>query len=180
MQIDLKRIQAFKVWKRRTFHECATELEQVSKSFRDAHLSVGDLNEAERQQALEQTSIGGFEILRVLALAIRSEQDYGAIPFKSGAVGATFSNVPEDEAQLLVEKYEAPFTSLEGGAPLHLRDALNKIAHSDGRRGGYFADQVEHDLLLCGSLRNSNWLAVISVPSLCREIKLLPDVPIRS
>lgn len=183
MQIDLRRIQGFQVWKRRTFHECATELEQVSYKFRTAHMGNGYTSEADRQRDLEKTSIAGMEILRILVLAIRSEQDYGTVPLESGSVGALIADLSEEKCRNIVETYAAPYTNLtnlDSSVHLGLRNALNKIAHSDGRKGGYFADQAEHDLLLCGTLRNKTWLAVISIPALCHEIKKLPDVPIRS
>lgn len=180
MQIDLRRIQGFKLWKRRTFHECATELEQVSRAFRVAHLGEGHASEAERQRTLDRTSIKGVEILRILALAIRSEQDYGTVPLESKPVGVALSDLSDDECDAIVEDYEGPHTKLGSGANLSIRDALNKIAHADGSKGGYFANLEEHDLLLCGTLRKKTWLAVVSIPTLCREIKALPDVPIRS
>lgn len=180
MQIDLRRIQGFQVWKRRTFHECATELEQLSCKFRIAHMGKGYASEADRQRDLEKTSIAGMEILRILVLAIRSEQDYGTVPLESGSVGVLLSDLSEENCRNIVETYAAPYTNLYPSAHLRLRNALNKIAHSDGRKGGYFANRTEHDLLLCGDLRNKTWLAVISIPALCHEIKKLPDVPIRS
>lgn len=180
MQIDLRQIQGFQVWKRRTFHECATELEQVSYEFRIAHMGNGYTSEAYRQRDLGKASIAGMEILRILVLAIRSEQDYGTVPLESGSVGALIANLSEEKCSNIVENYAAPYTNLDASDHLGLRDALNKIAHADGRKGGYFADQAEHDLLLCGTLKNKTWLAVISIPALCHEIKKLPDVPIRS
>ncbi len=67
------------MWRRRTFHECASELEIVSQYFRNAYLRKSKLDQQSRDELLRETSERGIEILRILALSIRSEDDYGAI-----------------------------------------------------------------------------------------------------
>lgn len=76
------------MWKRRTFHECAEELEVLSQDFRDAYINELNLDQQNRRKILQESSERGIEILRVLALSIRSEQDFGAIPSIRITVGA--------------------------------------------------------------------------------------------
>lgn len=171
-------ISEFKMWKRRTFHECATELEQISAEFRKVHLGVGYESELARQAALNSSSVEGVELLRILALAIRSEQDQGNIPRGNTSVGALNRNFEEERCAAFRKAYKPPANSVEGFQPLSLREALNKIAHADGSRSGYFADSENHDLILFGKLGNKWWAAVISIPGLCQVVKDLPDAPI--
>ena len=170
----------FKMWKRRTFHECATELEQISSRFRRAHIGQGFESEDARQLALNESSIEGVEILRILALAIRSEQDQGTIPYETPSVGALSHQFDEEARAQFLDRYTPPASELEGFQPLRLRDALNKIAHADGPSSGYFADSENHDLILFGTFHNQSWASVISIPELCRVIKTLPDAPVRN
>ena len=167
------------MWERRTFHDCAKELEQVSFRFRMAHVGDGPNNERDRQRELKETSIAGVEILRILALAIRSEQDYGSTPDIPAFVGAIKQDIEIEDCKVFLRTYEAPYATLDGFDPLRLRDALNKIAHADSSRSGYFANREDHDLLLCGTQGRKNWLAVISIPALCKEIESLPDAIVR-
>jgi hypothetical protein len=168
----------FKMWKRRTFHECATELEQISSKFRKAHLGLGYASESARQTALNSLSVEGVEILRILALAIRSEQDQGNIPSDITSVGALNRDFEEEKCAVFREAYASPASSIGGFQPLPLREALNKIAHADGPKSGYFSDSENHDLILFGKLGNRCWAAVISIPDLCRVVKELPDAPV--
>lgn len=64
------------MWQRRTFHECAEELEMVSKSFRIAFTNRSGVDQQRRGENLLDSSEKGVQILRVLALSIRPEQDY--------------------------------------------------------------------------------------------------------
>jgi hypothetical protein len=99
---------------------------------------------------MREVSRRGIEVLRVLALAIRSEQDYGIIATMQTAVGAIRDKVAEDEAINLTQNYRPPYSALPDFAPLPLRQPLNKIAHADPRSSGYFADSQTHDLILVG------------------------------
>lgn len=168
----------FKMWKRKTLHECATELEQISSKFRRAHLGLGYDSEAAKQAALNSSSAEGVEILRILALAIRSEQDQDNIPSIITSVGALNRNFEEDKWAGFRESYAPPPSAIDGFEPLPLREALNKIAHADGPKSGYFADPENHDLILFGKLGNKWWAAIISIPNLCRVVKELPDAPV--
>lgn len=168
----------FKMWKRRTFHECATELEQISSKFRKAHLGVGYHSESARQAALNSSSVEGVEILRILVLAIRSEQDQDNIPSDTASVGTLNRNFEEGSYAEFRDAYSPSASSVEGFQPLLLREALNKIAHADAPKSGFYADSENHDLLLFGKLGNKCWAAVISIPDLCRVVKELPDVPV--
>lgn len=173
-------IQGFKVWKRRSFHQCASELEQVSERFRKAELNIGFDDEASRLEELEKTSISGVEILRILALAVRNEQDYGHVPYGSDQVGSLSSDVTPNFYQEVISSYRPPCFPRSGFEALSLREALNKVAHLDLSKAGYYADLDDHDLILAGTYRGRNWVAILSVPKLCSEIKGLPDQPITS
>jgi len=117
----------------------------------------------------------GVEVLRILALAIRSEQDHGLIDRDPAPVGALSSNMTRDEVSVAINRYRPPYSELNGYRPLGLRQALNKIAHADPTRSSFFADDNTHDLILAGVDRGHEWLAVISLIDLCRVIKRLPN-----
>ena len=122
-----------------------------------------------------ESSGRGVEVLRILALAIRSEQDYGLTNSDLAPVGAFSSNISRDEALAVINYYRPPHSELNGYKPLGLRQGLNKIAHADSTRSGFFADDSTHDLILTGADRGAEWLAVISLIDLCRVIKSLPN-----
>jgi hypothetical protein len=124
-----------------------------------------------------ESSRRGVEVLRILALAIRSEQDYGLTNRDHLApVGALRAKVPRDEVTVAIKRYRPPYSELNGYTPLGLRQALNKIAHADPTRSGFFADANTHDLILTGMDRGADaWIAVVSLIDLIRVIKSLPN-----
>ena len=126
-----------------------------------------------------ETSRRGVELLRVLALSIRSEQDYGLINDDITPVGAFRSTATQDELTVLFRNYHPPYRQLRGFTALGLRQALNKVAHANPTRSGFFANDETHDLILAGVGRAETWIAVISLIDLCRVIKSLPDERIR-
>lgn len=85
------------MWKRRTFHECAEELEALSQNFRDAYINQLELDQQSKDKILQETSTRGTEILRILALSIRSEQDFGSIPSIPTTVGALMRSATTSE-----------------------------------------------------------------------------------
>lgn len=167
------------MWRRRTFHDCASELFAISEEFRSAHTNKFGWDRAERDRIMRDTSTRGVEVLRILALSIRADQDVGLTETDPTPVGALRTNVTEAEALTAVRNYQPPCGQLEGFAPLKLRQALNKIAHADPARSGFFADDNTHDLILTGLDRGSIWIAVISLIDLCRVVKSLPDANIQ-
>jgi len=162
------------MWKRRTFHECAVELEGISNGFRSAYSGT----DANRAQDLERYSVQGVEILRILASAIRSEQDYGILGRVSTYVGSVRKKTDEAEINDMLQNYKPPYMLLENYEPLSLREGLNKIMHTNGMRSGFYADRSNHDLILSGTDRGASWVAVVSLVDLCRVIKSLPDAAI--
>jgi hypothetical protein len=168
------------VWKRRTFYECAEELEVLSQDFRDAYINGLNLDQQNRQKILQESSERGIEILRVLALSIRSEQDFGAIPSIRVTVGALKRSASTSEVSATLSNYQPPYSGRTGFEPLLLREALNKIAHADPYRTGFFADNTVHDLILSGNQGSNTWIAIVSLPDLCRAIKSLPDQNVQS
>ena len=160
---------------RRTYHQCAVELEYVCRQFRDAYLNKRPLTPAQRDYIMRDTSVQGIEILRILALSIRSDQDAGLTARRTAAVGAFRPAVTDAEAADFAASYGPPYSSLSGYEPLYLRQALNKVAHFDPRRGGFFADDNTHDLILVGQDYGETWIAVVSLLDLCRVVKGLPD-----
>lgn len=163
------------MWKRRTFHECAEELEILSQGFRDAYASKSRLDRQSRENILQESSERGIEILRVLALSIRSEQDFGSLPSIRTTVGALNRSANTSEISATLNSYRPPYSEKAGFEPLPLREALNKIAHADPYKAGFFADEVVHELILSGNHGANTWIAIVSITDLCRAIKSLPD-----
>ncbi len=170
------------MWQRRTFHECANELMQISERFRGEWKSHyrSDPALAMQNQTLLDTSMRGVEILRILALAIRSEQDFGLTPSDVAIVGAIKENTSNSESTAIINTYTPPYSVLADFKPLKLRQALNKIAHANPVGGGFFADANNHDLILTGSGQSGihNWIVILSIIDLCSAIKSLPDYKI--
>lgn len=163
------------MWTRRTFHECAAELSQISREFRTAYMSSSEMDTVVRDRTIQETSVRGVEVLRVLALSVRSDQDTGLTERGSSPVGALISGLTADEARSVVAAYRPPFKALENAVPLHLRQALNKIAHADPRVSSFFANEDVHDLVLSGEYQGTGWVAVVSLVELCDVIGALPD-----
>ena len=126
-----------------------------------------------------ESSKDGVQLLRALALAVRSEQDFDLVPRTHSIVGALKSEgaQPSDAVEA---KQRGGLTSLlriKGYVPLNLRGALNKIAHADPRRADYYfgPGNLEHDLLLFGTDRGRDWFAAVWLPELVHAIRSLPD-----
>ncbi|WP_156120426.1 hypothetical protein [Neosynechococcus sphagnicola] len=168
------------MWKRRTFHECAKELETLREDFRDAYINKSTLDQEIRRKILQESSERGIEILRALALSIRSEQDFGAIPSIRTTVGALKRSASTSEVSATLNSYQPPYSGRIGFEPLPLREALNKIAHADPYKTGFFADNAVHDLILSGNHGSNTWIAIVSIADLCHVIKSLPDQNVQS
>lgn len=158
------------MWQRRTFQECASELIQSSELFRQAYMSPNSLP----PEILASESKTGIELLKILALSVRPEQDYCSLP-RDPVIGALKARASREEFDLLRLSYTPPYSHLTGFTPLDLRDGLNKVAHADPRAAGFYVDATHHDLLLTGTLNNNFWIAVLSVIDLCDSVLLLPD-----
>jgi len=168
------------MWLRQSFHECADELMQCSMNFRAAWKSnyKYDSELATQDRVIREESIRGIAILRILALSIRSEQDYGLISQTTLVVGAIKENATDEYINYKIRSYEPPYTALSDFTSLNLREALNKIAHADPNRNGLFVDAQYHDLILSGvkGMKNKKiWIAVLSLIDLCNVIKAIPD-----
>lgn len=129
---------------------------------------------------MQKSSEKGIEILRVLALSIRSEQDFGSIPSIRTTVGALNRSANASEVSATLNNYRPPYSEKTGFEPLSLREALNKIAHVDPYKAGFFADEVVHELILSGNHGANTWIAIVSIADLCRAIKSLPDQSVQS
>jgi len=168
------------MWQRRTFHECASELSAISEDFRSAYTNRFNWDRAKRDRVLSDTSTRGVEVLRILALSIRSDQDAGLTVEDKSCVGAIVTAASEAEASRAMATYQPPYQNVAGSKPLRLRQALNKIAHADPKRSGFFADERAHDLVLTGQDHGQIWIAVISLIDLCHVVKALPDASTRA
>jgi hypothetical protein len=126
---------------------------------------------------MHDVSTRGVEVLRVLAVSVRSDQDYGLTVKDITPVGALKSNSTQAEVLTTIKDYRPPYHQLAGSRPIGLREALNKIVHADPSRAGYFADNDTHDLVLSGVNLNQRdtWIAVVSLIDICRVIQSLPD-----
>lgn len=170
------------MWKRRTFHECAASLRETCSRFRAAYLGHEPMDEVAKARIMTETSVQGIEVLRALALAVRSEQDYGLLQGVAPTVGALKKDATPGDLQafLAFDLYRPPYSALTGFEPLPLREGLNKIAHADPTAGSAFhvADDV-HDIVITGTLGQRRWLAVISLLDVVTAIGSLPDVQLQ-
>lgn len=168
------------MWTRRSWHECASELKAVSSRFRKAYLKDPAFDSRWHAETLTDSSIKGVELLRILALAIRSEQDAGLHSRIPAVVGAVNDDATQADQVYWPSHYRPPYKRLDNFRALKLRDALNKVAHADPTLSGFFADEKTHDLILCGRNQQKYWVAVFSLIELCEVIKCIPDRPIGS
>ncbi|MGK7961432.1 hypothetical protein [Crocosphaera sp.] len=171
------------MWQRETFHDCANELECVSRSFRDAYTNNLDTDQQNKNKILMESSTKGIEILRILSLAIRSEQDYDEAfrnNTSSMSVGFLKNSVTDNDLNNILDNYQPSYCKRDDFKPLNLREALNKIAHVNPYKTSFFADNSVHDLILTGNKNHQNWIAVISIVNLCNVIKSLPDRTVKS
>lgn len=170
------------MWRRETWHECADELESVCQCFRHAYWgkhSKGWPRHPDDISEMEDTSRKGVQLLRALALAVRSEQDFNLAPHCATVVGVLKNNnvMPQDTYDA---KQCGGFVGMlrsNGCNPLSLRQALNKIAHADPQTADYYVRTMDmaHDLLLHGENHGRKWFAVISILELIKVIRDLPD-----
>lgn len=166
------------MWKRRTFHECTEELISLSLDFRFAHTNRLDWDLTRRNSVMQDASTRGVEILRILALAIRADQDYGLTSLDLRPVGALRLVATEDEAHSMINAYHPSQKKMSEFSSLNLRQALNKIAHADPNNGGFYADMDTHDIILVGQAQNKYWIAIVSLIDLCEVIRSIPDTSI--
>ncbi len=73
-----------------------------------------------------------------------------------------------------------PYSGGTGFEPLPRREALNKIAHANPYRTGFFADDAVHELILSGNHGSNTWIVIVSITDLCRAVKALPDQNVQS
>jgi hypothetical protein len=174
------------MWKRATWHECADELSVVCQDFRDAYWGrrhgSGWPKHPDDIANMAKSSEKGVQLLRALALAVRSEQDFDLIPQTMTVVGALKREnaTTTDAAEVKQKRGYAQMLSINGYTPLLLRQALNKIAHADPQKADYYIGPGDcvHDLLLYGEDRGNSWFAVVSLIELVKAIRALPDVAI--
>ncbi|MFN0277586.1 MAG: hypothetical protein ACKVRN_03175 [Pyrinomonadaceae bacterium] len=131
---------------------------------------------------MKEASINGVQLLRALALAVRSEQDFGFLPKGISNVGAFKKEnaVPADATELKQSRGYEYMLGRDGYGPLSLRQALNKIAHADPQTADFYVGPSDksHDLLLFGDDRGKRWFAAISILQLVKAIHSLPDLKI--
>jgi hypothetical protein len=170
------------MWNRPTWHEYAEELDAVGRSFRRAYYrkrNKGLPRHPEDEHGMEETSKRGVQILRALALAVRSEQDFDLLPRNSNVVGVIKEEnaVPSDATEVKQRGGYANMLEINGYHPLDLREALNKIAHADPQKADLYIGPMHraHDLLLYGTMKGKNWFAVISVLEIVKTVRSLPD-----
>jgi hypothetical protein len=182
------------MWKRETWHECADELGEVCLNFRQAYWGrrskswprhPGD--EAE----MRECSIEGVKLLRALALAVRSEQDFDLASNPINVVGALRKEnaLPADADEVKQGRGYQSMLGKDDYVPLTLRQALNKIAHADPKAADYYigpragrlaGSHRNHDLLLFGEDSGQKWFAAVSLLELIKAIRSLPDANIVS
>jgi hypothetical protein len=165
------------MWQRRTYHDCASELEQASDRFREAIVRRQAVDSQENMRELESSSKDGTDLLKIIALSVRPEQDFGLLPSSNTDVGTLVRNADSNEIQSALTGSKIPPVIVPGSKPLGLREALNKIAHMDPRPGksSFSADRLRHEVVLTGEKSGHKWIAILDIPKLCKAIKSLPD-----
>jgi len=171
------------MWKRATWHECADELAEVCQTFRDAYWGRrrgrGWPRHPDDETEMEETSKQGVQLLRALALAVRSEQDFDLVPRTAAVVGVLKKEdaMPSDATEVKQRRGYSHMLESNGYVPLTLRQALNKIAHADPQTADYYIAPQDsaHDLLLYGEDRGQTWFAAVSILELVKAIRALPD-----
>src|SRR6266852_6875995 len=79
------------MWKRATWHECADELDDICHNFRRAYWGKRSKSwprHPDDEAEMKECSVEGVKLLRSLALAVRSEQDFELAPKPMIVVGA--------------------------------------------------------------------------------------------
>src|SRR5439155_1674761 len=98
-----------------------------SENFRASHTNRFEWDRSKRDRVMIDNSKRGVEVLRILALSIRSDQDFGLTNNDSTPVGAFRSKATQAEVLGAICDYRPPYGQQRGYAPLGLRQALNKI-----------------------------------------------------
>lgn len=175
------------MWKRATWHECADELDDVCERFRHAYWgSRGWPRHPDDVAEMSECSTEGVKLLRALALAVRSEQDFDLAPNPMTVVGALKKEnaLPADAIEVKRRGGYESMLRVNDYGPLTLREALNKIAHADPETADYYIrgypHTINHDLLLFGEDRGRKWFAVVSIVELIKAIRSLPDTKVVS
>lgn len=175
------------MWKRMTWHECADELDVICQRFRHAYWGKRSKSwprHPDDEAEMRECSIEGVKLLRALALAVRSEQDFDLAPNPMTIVGALKKEnaLPADAVEVKQRCGYESMLCVNDYVPLKLRQALNKIAHADPETADYYIGPGDrnHDLLLFGEDRRQKWFAVVSILELVRAIRSLPDTNVVS
>lgn len=175
------------MWKRATWHECAVELSEVCGRFRNAYWGTRHKSwprHPDDERDMRDASVEGVQILRALALAVRSEQDFDLVPTATEVVG-NFKSLGSTMGDAILVKQSFGYERVlekPGFAPLGLRQALNKIAHADPTCADFYVGpgHSSHDLLLFGDNHGSRWFAAISLLRLIEAVRCLPDRSIQT
>lgn len=173
------------MWTRASWHQCASELSEVCTRFRNAYWGTRHKlfpRHPDDERDMRAASEEGVQLLRALALAVRSEQDFSLVPTTKEVVGALKSRNAETADAVRVKQrcgYENVLQDPEF-RPLDLRQALNKIAHADPKVADFYVGpmHMSHDLLLFGDSHGDRWFAAISLLRLIEAIQSLPDASI--
>jgi len=128
---------------------------------------------------MKKCSTDGVKLLRALALAVRSEQDFDLVPNPIAVVGVLKREnaLPTDAIEVKRRHGFESMLNVNDYVPLKLRQALNKIAHADPQASDYYIGPLDssHDLLLYGEDGGQKWFAAISILELVKAIRSLPD-----
>ena len=173
------------MWTRATWYECSSELSEVCTRFRNAYWGTRHQSwprHPDDERDMRSASADGVQLLRALALAVRSEQDFNLVPLSKEVVGAFKRRdaSPNDAVNVKQNSGYQRILQAPGFGPMHLRQALNKIAHADPRTVDFYVGPMHssHDLLLYGDDHGDRWFAAISLLRLIEAIRSLPDASI--
>jgi hypothetical protein len=165
------------MWQRGTYYDCASELEQASDRFREAVDRRKVVGSRESASELASSSKDGFDLLKILALSVRPEQDYGLLQDSKMQVGRWVRNADSSEIKSALTCSTSPPVIVHRAEPLKLREALNKVAHMDPRPGksSFAANRLLHEVVLTGKKNGHHWIAILDILRLCEAIKALPN-----
>ena len=157
---------------RNTYHEYATRIEIICDEFTKAHVrGAGDLE-------LVEITKPASDLLMALALNVRNDKDYGLTTNSPTRVGSLLEGAFAQRPSAFRPAYRPPFDAVANSHLLSVRDAFNKIAHADSSDAAYYIDEQNYEIIICGKeagRAGKPWLAVISIPTLLKAVKLLPD-----
>lgn len=164
------------MWIRDTFKNCGLELLQLSEQFRFVYREWKSQKAIGVKDNLIEMSVKGRDLLDILALTIRREMDEEGEQFTRKDVGYLKTNSSREQQDAFIKDYVPDHLEKKNFKPLSLREACNKIAHTKISSTGFFVNDNQHDVILCGYYQGKHWIAVIDIIKFAACVQELPEV----